>query len=342
MMKYYGGVLGGGSHTDAVIINQNGDILGQATGGGSNPWQFTFEGCVNVIHELLVKAMDAAGVKGTLESIGLSLSGGEQKEGQERIKSGLLSKTPLLSSNVYVTTDTFGPIAAAFPSGGMVLISGTGSNCELVNPDNSTHRCGGWGHMLGDEGSGYWISHRAVKLVYDIEDGFRQAPAGTDIKILKDEVYKYFNIKDRFDILDFIYEKFSKSHIAKLCKILSDVAKETKDPIVTQLFYDAGFELGRHVMALVPKVDSVLIKEMNGSIPVLLEGAVFNSWDLLQSGFEAAVSSATVPITLYMLVGNCSGSVGAAILGAKAAELSLDIDYKKNSSLFYTTSPKTS
>ena len=42
---------------------------------------------------------------------------------------------------------------------------------------------------------GYWISHRAVKLVYDIEDGFRQAPAGTDIKILKDEVYKYFNVR---------------------------------------------------------------------------------------------------------------------------------------------------
>ena len=59
-------------------------------------------------------------------------------------------------------------------------------------------------------------------------------------------------------------------------------------------------------------------------------------------GFEAAVFSASTPITLYRLVGNCSGSVGAAILGAKAATLSLDIDYKKNSSLFYTTSPKTS
>ena len=98
--------------------------------------------------------------------------------------------------------------------GGMVVIAGTGSNCQLLNPaSGNSPRSGGWGHMLGDEGSGtvrmpapctvpylalcsltigYWISHSALKVVYDNEDGF--AKSAHDITAVKNVIYTKFNV----------------------------------------------------------------------------------------------------------------------------------------------------
>ena len=81
---------------------------------------------------------------------------------------------PNLSSSYYINTDIFGPITFAFQGtrdggggggGGIILISGTGSCCELFDANNvSMHRCGGWGHMLGDEGSGL-SEHAWMELI---------------------------------------------------------------------------------------------------------------------------------------------------------------------------------
>ena len=109
--------------------------------------------------------------------------------------SNIIKNFPTLSRHYRVCSDTVGTLATATDVGGIVLIAGTGSNALLVNPDESVHRCGGWGHYLGDEGGAWWIAHKACKVYFDHVDNLNTAPA--DINTVQSLIFSHFNIEDR-------------------------------------------------------------------------------------------------------------------------------------------------
>ena len=101
------------------------------------------------------------------------MSGCEDDETNEKLKNGLMLRFPDLSEHYYICSDTIGSIATASENGGLVIISGTGSNSLLLNPDGSVDRCGGWGYMLGDEGSGIILQLLHSLLYYHILNYYR-------------------------------------------------------------------------------------------------------------------------------------------------------------------------
>jgi len=54
-------------------------------------------------------------------------------------------------------------LAAGHASTGVAVIAGTGSAAWGRNADGGEARAGGWGYLLGDEGSGYWLGREAVR-----------------------------------------------------------------------------------------------------------------------------------------------------------------------------------
>lgn len=330
-MAYYGGVEGGGTHSKLIVCNESGEEVVTVNGPSTNHWMIGIPECANRIAQMVAEAKRKANLSEgiRLRSLGLSLSGCEDETTNKRLEDEISTK--LLADHYVICSDTLGSIATATSTGGMVLIAGTGSNAFLRNSDGATFNCGGWGHMLGDEGGAWWISHRVIKAVFDDMDNLAKAPA--DISVAWAQIQQHFGVATRSELLEHCYGSFVKSKFAKLCEKLADCANK-EDKLCLWVFAEAGRNLGRMTQALMqragPKMQSQLY------VDIVCVGSVWKSWNLLRQGFEDieyGVELRLVRLTQTM-------ALGAMYLACDAVSGDIRRDYKQNVSEFYRVTPK--
>uniref|UniRef100_A0A8C4PXP0 N-acetyl-D-glucosamine kinase n=1 Tax=Eptatretus burgeri TaxID=7764 RepID=A0A8C4PXP0_EPTBU len=340
MARLFGGIEGGGTGSKGVILSEHGSLLASVEGRSTNHWLVGMDKCAEVINNMMEEAKIKAGHDKDvpLQSLGLALSGGEQIDTNHTLVKKLKKHYPSLSFCYSITTDAIGAVATATDGGGIVLISGTGSNCKLLKVDGTQHSCGGWGHIMGDEGSAYWISHLALKTVFDYLDNFTSSPH--DISYVQNAMHDYFKVPSCIDLLPHLYTNFEKSKFAGFCQELAEGANEG-DALCLSVFQQAGCMLARHIVALLPKAEQDLLDGKLG-LPIVCVGSVWKSWDLMREGFlevldlgrNSCTTRCLSSITLLRL--KQSSAYGGASLGAREAGFHLPLDYNTYTEAFFS------
>lgn len=174
-------VDGGGSGTRAVLVDGQGNAIWRGRGGPANCRLLTPEQLYEVLDSLYAEALQAAGEAG---GAGLGLAGVVDARTAHALERRLATAWKLPEKAVCVESDLRMTFRAAFAgSVGILLIAGTGSSCLGRNAAGRWRQCGGWGPVLDDGGSGYWIGLEALKQVVRAHDG-RSVAAGWEEALL--------------------------------------------------------------------------------------------------------------------------------------------------------------
>jgi N-acetylglucosamine kinase-like BadF-type ATPase len=164
------GVDGGGTHTVSVILDASGRAIGRGLGGPSNHQSVGEEAARKGLAEAVAAARSAAGDP-PLAAACLGMSGLDREEDLTILRR--MAEAVLPGLPVQIVNDAEIALVGG-TSGrreGIVVIAGTGSIAVGIDARGRTARAGGWGHLLGDEGSGYDLGRQALNAATRARDG---------------------------------------------------------------------------------------------------------------------------------------------------------------------------
>ncbi len=164
------GIDGGGTKTIGLLADQAGHILAKAEAGASNYHAVGEQQTKQVLSDVVSQLI--AGANAALESVTCCLGLAGVASPVDRKVIGRICDEIGLPENRILTHDArIALVGGAEELSGVIIIAGTGSIVYGTDTAGREAEAGGWGHLLGDEGSGYDIARRALQAVSRAADG---------------------------------------------------------------------------------------------------------------------------------------------------------------------------
>ncbi|MEH1850875.1 MAG: N-acetylglucosamine kinase [Nostoc sp.] len=289
-MSYVLGIDGGGSKTVCVLMDDLRQVVGRGEAGPSNYQAIGIEATLQSIQSAIHNAVEAAIITNIVNiyAICLGLAGVGRAADIEVVKrllqelqnnKSLPINWVLQPGNIVICNDAlialFGGIGQPV---GIVVAAGTGSIVFGLNHQGDTKRVGGWGYILGDEGSAYKIAIAGMNAALKSYDGREMSTS------LVEAFKQHLGLENIEDLIGVIYRReWGVKQIAALAPIV-DFAAASGDIVANIIIDDAVKELVKATSTVIDAIFSV-----NSALEVVTTGSVWRGRCKIHERFAASL-----------------------------------------------------
>ncbi|HIK08274.1 MAG TPA: N-acetylglucosamine kinase [Trichormus sp. M33_DOE_039] len=315
------GIDGGGSKTVCIIMNDTHQIISHSQAGSANYQSIGKAATLKSIEAAIFQAANTALklIKSVqITSICLGLAGVSRVEDIEIVQSivkelqnnkSLPISWDLQPSNIVICNDALIALVGGIGHAvGIVVAVGTGSIVFGRNSQGETKRVGGWGYILGDEGSAYWLAIAGMQAALKAYDGREQYTR------LVEDFQQHLGLSSMEDLIAVIYRGgWGVKQIAAIAPIV-DLAAASGDEVANNIIDDAVKELVKATSTVITAIFTP-----DAALEIVTTGSVWRGRCKIHERFTSAIIQKYPQIKV--IFPRYEPAYGACLLALQSQEL---------------------
>lgn len=250
-MSYFLAVDGGGTKTQVLLADAQGNKLGEGWSGPTSLTATSVGAASFNLREAVRQALETVGSQAEISAMVMGLAGMDTPNEEAQ---ALHVFKQVLDVHHIARFQLVNDIVIALESGSdapnaVALIAGTGSNCWGRNQAGQKAKSSGMDYLLTDQGSAYAIGRQVLREAVRSFDG--RSPKS----VLEQLVREYFHISSIAELKDHVYNPvLTKTEIGELAKLCSD-AHQQGDEVAATIFTKTAHDLLDLVKAVVTRLE---------------------------------------------------------------------------------------
>jgi N-acetylglucosamine kinase-like BadF-type ATPase len=314
-MRYYLGADLGATKTHTLIVDETGRSLGFGESGPANHESVGYDGMFQSMNDGMEQALRGAGLKREdIHGAGFGVAGYDWPSEIEAATS-VIDKLGLLAPYKFVNDSVPGLIAGSEEGWGVVVVSGTGSNCRGWDREHKREgRVTGHGVLMGEGAGGSELMHRCMQII-----GYswtKRLPRTA----LADAIISHVGAKDLEDLMRG-YTTYEYQVGAEAARLVFRVAEEG-DQAARDLLCWAGTELGEMASAVIRQLEFEKL-----AFDVVMTGSMFDGGEMLIEPMRNTIYKLAPKARLVRL--RVPPVIGAVILGIEAGGQPISAEIRK-------------